>query len=371
MPVDNLLFGATLALIVMGLWAVFDSSYVKTLDSSLTHNDALFFVKRQMVGVVFGLVSLTVMMRIGYWKLRKLAVPLMITALVLLLAVWIPHVGRVENHAARWIKMGPLQFQPSELAKIAVILYVSALLSRPHCNMKSFMDGIFPALLVTALALALIEREPDLGTAFVLFLAFMTILYLAGAEMHHLLAILAGAGLVVLMFGFVFGHRQGRITAFLHPDKDKEGIGYQIFHSRLAVGSGRVTGVGLGHGREKYYLPQGDSDFIFATVAEETGFAGSVVMLLLMGLVGWRGFDIAYKTRDRFGMLLAIGISSLISWQAITNVAVATASIPATGVPLPFISYGSTSLIVLLTGIGVLLNIAQNPVPPSEGRAIT
>ncbi len=194
----------------------------------------------------------------------------------------------------------------------------------------------------------------------------MTIFFLAGARKRHLALITAVAFVAVLLIGFQFGHRAGRITAFLHPEKDMQGIGYQIYHARLAVGSGLWVGEGLGQGREKYYLPQGNSDFIFATMAEELGFVGCLPVLLALCVVGWRGFRIALRTRDRFGQLLATGIAALISWQALINIAVVTGSIPATGVPLPFISLGSSSLILLLAGIGILLNIAQHPVPPGQ-----
>ncbi len=366
LPVDRLLFAATLALLVIGLWMVFDSSYVKTLDSPKLGNDAFFFVKRQAVGAIVGLFALFTLMRVGYWNLRRLAVPLMLLGLGLLCTVWLPHIGINENHANRWVAFGPIRFQPSEFAKLSLILYLAALLSRPHGNVRELSEGLGPPLTITAFYLILIEREPDLGTAFVLFLAVLTQCFLAGARKRHLLLVCAVGGLAVLLLGFGFGHRSGRITAFLHPDKDRQGIGYQIFHSELAIGSGGLFGTGLGQGKQKYFLPQGNSDFIFATLAEELGLFRTVPVLLLLCLVGWRGFRIACQTKDRFGALLAAGIAALISWQALINVAVATASIPATGVPLPFISYGSSSLVFLLAGIGILLNIAQHPLPPGQ-----
>lgn len=364
MPVDNILIGATFALVVIGMCMVFDCSYIKTVDSP--HPDTFFFVKKQAFGAIVGLIAMAIMSRIGYWQLRKIALPLMITSLALLLAVWVPHIGVNKNHALRWIALGSLQFQPSELAKVALILYVCAVLSRADCKIRSFAEGLGPALTVSALTLILIEREPDLGTAAVLFLAVFTLLFLAGTRKRVLLLILIASVSAVLLLGFGFSHRHGRITAFLHPERDRQGVSYQIYHSVLAVGSGELTGVGLGQGHEKYYLPQGDTDFIFATVAEELGFAQTVPILLLLLLVGARGFVIARKTKDRFGALIAAGIAALISWQALINIAVATASIPATGVPLPFISYGSTSLVMLMAGVGILLNIAQHPMRPLQ-----
>lgn len=367
MPVDQTLFATTLTLLVIGLWMVFDSSFVKTLDSGKMGFDAFYFVKRQGVGALLGIAALFLMMQIGYWNLRRWAVPLMVLGLVLLGGVWLPHFGVVQNHAHRWLKIGPLSFQPSEFAKMTLILYLAALLSRPHCNVRHLGErGLAPALLVSGLYLLLIEREPDLGTAAVLFLGVLTQLILAGARRRHITLILGAAMLALFLATVGFGHRGHRITTFLHPELDKQGIGYQIYHARLGIGSGEWLGTGFGQGKEKYFLPQGNSDFIFATLAEEVGFVGSVLLLALLGLVGWRGFRIAMQTRDRFGALLAGGIASIISWQAIINIATATGSIPATGVPLPFISNGSTSLIFLLAGIGVLLNIAQYPTPPTE-----
>lgn len=369
MPVDIVLFGATLALVVIGLWMVFDTSYVRTLDNARVGHDAFYYVKRQAVGAIVGLFALFAMMRVGYWKLRRFAAPLMLIGIVSLCCVWVPGLGIERNNAWRWIDIGPVEFQPSEFAKIALLLYLAALLSRPDLNVRYLGErGLSSPLFVSAITLLLIEREPDLGTAFVLFLAVLTQLFLSGARKRHIALICLVCGLAVIAVGFRgdgVGHRSGRITAFLNPEADKTGQGFQVYHSRLAVGSGGWMGQGLGQGKEKYFIPQANSDFVFATLAEEFGFARTVPVLLLLFLVGWRGFRIAWYTKDRFGSLLAGGLASLISWQALVNIGVATASIPATGVPLPFISLGSTSLVFLMASIGILLNIAQHPTPPA------
>lgn len=368
LPIDLWLFAGTVALVVLGLWLVFDASYVKSLDSVSQSHDAYFFVKRQAAGAIVGLFALFTLMRVGYWHLRGRALFGMILGLAMLWAVKIPGLGHHVLGAWRWIRIGPVNFQPSEVAKMLLVLYAAALLSRPHCQVRILgAQGLLPLLLVTGFYLLLIEREPDLGTAIVLFLAILTQIYLAGARKRHIGLILAASSLAVLLIGFSgagTGHRQGRITAFLHPEEHLQDSGFQVYHAQLAIGSGEWLGQGMGRGREKYLLPQGNSDFIFATYAEEFGFVGCLVLIGLMGLVGWRGFMIAAQTRDRFGALLAGGIAALISWQALVNIAAATGSIPATGVPLPFISDGSTSLIVLLGGVGILLNIAQHPMPP-------
>ncbi|MCW3053233.1 MAG: Bacterial cell division rane protein [Chthonomonadales bacterium] len=363
LPVDALLFGTMLALIVIGLLMVVDSSYVKTLDSLRAGHDAYYDLKKQVGGVVVGLFAMVAVMRIGYWRLKEWAVPLAVMGGILLLAVWFPHIGQHENGAARWVKIG-IRFQPSEIAKLTLLLYVAAQLARPACKIRHLTEGLGPTLIVAAFYLLAIEREPDLGTAFALFLAVLSQLFLAGARRRHIALILASCGLLAFFVIGMSKHRQESMSAFLDPGKYERGIGYQVYHARLAVGSGGWEGMGIGQGREKSYLPESDTDFIFATMAEELGFFWLLPILGLLIVIGGRGFWIAFNTKDRFGQVLAGGIASLISWQALINIAVATGSIPATGVPLPFMSFGSTSLVSLMVGVGLLLNIAQHPVPP-------
>lgn len=365
LPVDVLLFGTMLALIVIGLLMVVDSSYVKTLDSLRAGHDAYYDLKKQIAGVVFGLFMMGVVMRVGYWRLKQWAVPLVVIGGALLLAVWLPHIGHHENNAARWVKIG-IKFQPSEVAKLTLLIYIAAQLARPACKIRHLTEGLGPTLCVTGFYLLAIEREPDLGTAIALFFAVLSQLFLAGARRRHIALILAGCGLAAFFVIGMSKHRQESMSAFLDPGKYQQGIGYQVYVARLAVGSGGWTGMGIGQGREKSYLPESDTDFIFATMAEELGFFWTLPILTLLALIGGRGFWIAYNTKDRFGQILAGGIASLISWQALINIAVATGSIPATGVPLPFLSFGSTSLVALMIGIGLLLNIAQHPTPPTQ-----
>ena len=365
LPVDALLFGTMLALIVIGLLMVVDSSYVKTLDSLRAGHDAYYDLKKQVGGVLVGLLAMATVMRLGYWRLKQWAVPLVVIGAVLLLAVWMPHIGQHENGASRWVRIG-IRFQPSEIAKLTLLLYVAAQLARPACKIRHLTEGLGPTLCVTAFYLVAIEREPDLGTAFALFFAVISQLFLAGARRRHIALILAVCSLATFFFIGMSKHRQESIAAYLDPGRYQQGIGYQGWHARLAVGSGGLTGMGVGQGREKSYLPESDTDFIFATMAEELGFFWLLPVLGLLVLIGGRGFWIAYNTKDRFGQILAGGIASLISWQALINIAVATGSIPSTGVPLPFLSFGSTSLVTLMVGIGLLLNIAQHPTPPTQ-----
>ena len=366
-PMDFWLFGATLILVVIGLLMVVDSSYIQELN----HNQAVFhFLSHQGTGALIGLAAMFVMMRVGYWRLREWAFPIMIIGMILLIAVFIPHVGYHEGFATRWIGTRRIHFQPSEVAKFCLIIYVAKLLSMPRIKLNrgesAALLWLGPPLAITAIYLLLIEREPDMGTMVVLFLAVLTQLYLAGMRKRQLAIVLGLTGVAAVLMISVFAHRSHRIETFLHPERDPQGVGFQVMHARLAVGSGAWFGMGWGRGREKYYLPEANSDFVFATMAEELGFVGLLPVLGLLVLVGIRGFVIAQSSRDRFGALLAGGLTALISWQALINMGVATASLPATGVPLPFISYGSSSLVMLLASVGVLLSIGQHPAPPGQ-----
>jgi cell division protein FtsW len=364
---DFWLFGTTLVLVVVGILMVVDSSYVQELN----HNRAVFqFALRQGTGALIGLGAMFLMMRIGYWRLCDWAFPLMLLGMTLLALVFVPHVGYHEGFSARWIGTPRVHFQPSELAKFCLIVYVAKLLSLPRAKPRrgesSALLLVGPPLAIATVYLLLIEREPDLGTAAVLFLAVLTQLFLGGVRKRHIAMILMATAIIGVLMVCVFRHRSNRIDIFLHPEKDPQGIGFQVMHARWAVGSGEWLGMGWGRGREKYYLPEANSDFVFATMAEELGFLGVLPVLGLLIIVGVRGFIIAQSARDRFGALLAAGLTALISWQALINMGVATAAIPATGVPLPFISYGSSSLVMLLASVGVLLSIGQHPARPGQ-----
>ncbi|HLJ56800.1 MAG TPA: putative lipid II flippase FtsW [Chthonomonadaceae bacterium] len=364
---DFLLFGSTLILVVVGLLMVVDSSYVQELN----HNKAIFhFLGKQATGAIIGLAAMLLIMRVGYWRLRAVAFPLAVVGVLLLFACFIPHIGYSENNATRWIGTKSIHLQPSEFAKLFLIIYVAKLLSLPRAKPRRGENALLlwlgPPLAIMAIYVVLIEREPDLGTAAVLFLAVMVQLFLAGVRKRHLAIILGVTAMCAILFVSVFQHRGHRIETFLHPERDPQGRGFQMTHATLAVASGEWLGMGWGRGREKYYLPEANSDFVFATMAEELGFVGVLPVIGLLVIVGVRGFMIAQRARDRFGALLAGGLTALISWQALINMGVATGSIPATGVPLPFISYGSSSLVMLLASIGVLLSISQHPAPPGQ-----
>lgn len=372
MPADNVLFLAVICLVAVGVCMAFNTSFFRIGIREFATNPASSFgnVIQQFKGVIAGLLVMWGITKIGYWKLRQIAVPLMFLGGFLLLACWFPGIGIEKGGAHRWVRLG-MMFQPSELAKIGLIIYLAALMSRANFRVHEFNDfGLRPAVVVSAIYFLLIEREPDLGTAAVVIATALTMMFMAGAKLRHLAGVVGVGLLLVVMVGMRHGgvaHRNQRIVAYLNPESDPKGIGYQVRHARYAVGSGRLLGEGIGQGKEKLYLPQSDSDFVFCTLAEELGFVRLLPILTLYVVVAWRGFAIAQKTKDRFGALLASGVASLISWQAVLNIGVATTLLPATGVPLPFISTGATSLFALMAGIGILLSVSQHPnVVPSE-----
>lgn len=359
-PAETILLVAVFILVAIGVLVVFDASFPMSINSDRAGHNPLFFGTQQAKGLFAGLLGMALAIRIGYTGLRRWAGTLMAAGAVLLCLVWAPHhIGIAKQHAARWVHLG-LTFQPSEIAKLTLVMFLAHMLSRPDCRVKHLTEGIIAPLAAAGLYMLLIFAEPDLGTALVVFATFLTMILIAGARKRHVAAIILLAPIVILARGGLKPGQLQRIQVFAQQGDNPTGPGYQTFHSKLAIGSGQYTGVGWGAGREKYYLPEANSDFIFATIGEELGFVGTTAILVLFALVSWCGFTIARQTEDPFGRLLAVGLTALITWQALINVAVVTISIPATGVPLPFISYGSTSLVLTLISVGLLVSISQN-----------
>jgi cell division protein FtsW len=365
-PMDSLLLWLTFLLLGIGIVSVYDASYAIAVEK--LHGDSFHFVKMQAAWAGVGLLALLGATRLPYWKWKKVAVIGLALSVFLLLAVLIPHVGITVNHARRWLGHGQIRFQPSELAKLVLVLYLARMLAGSLKIKTHPKQGLAPPLIVIGILAALIAKEPDLGTALVLSATGLVMLFLAGARPAHLGAILGAAAVAVALFVAFEPYRAHRITAFLDPKADQYHTGYQVWHALIALGSGGVGGMGLGEGREKLFIPEPRTDFIFPVIAEEWGLIGTLALVALFVFVAARGFGIAYRTRDPFGALLAAGITTLISVQALINMAVATASIPDTGVPLPFISYGGSSLVLMMLGMGILLNISCYPDGP-EGPA--
>ena len=367
-PVDRLLIYLTLILICVGIFMVYSASYAFSIEHF--HGDSFHFVKRQALWAGVGLVALLIALRIPYWHWKlsaKLGVAL---SAFLLLAVLVPHVGISIGGARRWLGHGAINLQPSELAKLALIVYLARAATANAKAMQDLQHGLLKPLLVIGMLAALIAKEPDMGTAIVLTGTGLVMLSMAGARAKHMTGLIGGAVVIGALYAVSKPYRLHRLTAFLDPKADQYHTGYQVWHALIALGSGGVTGFGLGEGREKLYLPMANTDFIFPVIAEEWGLIGTLALLVVFLLIAWRGFNIAYHTKNPFGTLLAAGLTTMISLQALLNISVATASLPNTGVPLPFISYGGSSLVLMMACIGLLLNVSRYPEGPNAKNKV-
>ncbi|MBE3583100.1 MAG: putative lipid II flippase FtsW [Limnochordaceae bacterium] len=351
---DIPLLAASVLLLGLGLVMVFSASYVQALAES---GDPLFYVKRQLQGAVLGSLALILFARVDYHYWRRFTWPLVGLATVLLVTVLF--VGREIAGAKRWIPLGPINLQSSEVAKIALVLALADWGVRRRFWLRSFWKGYLPPLLLGVVFFGLIMLEPDLGTGLTIVGTTVLVLFVAGVSGWQLLGTaLAGLPAVAYLI-WSEPYRWRRIVGFLNPWADPAGAGYQTIQSLLAVGSGGLFGVGLGASRQKfYYLPEQHTDFIFGIIGEELGFLGAVFVVLLFLVLGWRGLRAALRAPDLYGTLLATGLAGLIVIQAFLNIGVVTGVLPVTGVTLPFISYGSSSLVVSLASVGILLNIA-------------
>jgi len=360
---DKWLFSATIALCLLGAVMIFSASAV-TAESQYGHS--YIFLVRQALWLVAGLFGMFALMRTDYRKLREPAVIYTTVCIVLLLLVGTFFLDK--SHAThRWIKLGPANIQPSELAKLAVILYLAWFLdlqrrsaASMEFNKQDFLQTILPAVAPVLLIVGLIVAQPDLGTSVDVLLVATAILFVAGLSWKWL-AVGAAAAMPVLYFLITgVGYRNARLLAFLHPDSDPQGAGFQLMQSLIAVGSGGFSGVGLMESKQKlFYLPEAHTDFIYAVISEELGFVGALLVLGLFAVYGWRGLRAAFNAPDNFGRLLATGITTLVLSQALINFAVVLGMVPTKGIPLPFVSYGGSSLLVMLLATGVLLNVSQ------------
>jgi len=359
-PPDPVLIGVVLALCAFGLVMVFSAGAV---FAGKRYGDPAFFLKRELVYAAVGLPALWLALRIDYSLYRRLTYPLLVVAIVLLGAVLV--VGSRAGGAIRWFRLGPLSFQPAELAKLALCVYLAALLARKAEKVRDFSAGFLPPLLVTGVMVALLLKQPDLGTAVIFGVVALALLFLAGTRTSYLiLAVLAAAPVGwKLIVGTPW--RMRRMLAFIDPWAFRQDVGYQITESLISVGSGGATGLGLGDGRQKlFFLPEAHTDFILSIVGEELGLIGILSVTACFGVVAWRGLRAAYRARDLFGCYLAFGITATFTLQALINMGVVLGSLPTKGLPLPFVSYGGTSLVMSLFMAGVLGNIsARNPEP--------
>ncbi len=354
-PVDSWLLGVVLLLVLSGEILVFNTTYFYASDR---YDDPYVFVWKHNIALGLGILGSFIVVALPSTVYRKLAYPILLVAVGSLLLVLLYDVGPGRVH--RWISFGSFNFQPSELAKGAVVLYGASALTKKAGRIDSFVDGLLPPLLVVGSVAVLIGLEPDMGGAVFVCLLFAALIFVAGARVRHL-AFLSGLGIFCLAMGiFSAGYRAERFFAFLNQSSDLRGAGYQLHQSLLAFGAGGVNGVGLGESRQKmFYLPEAHTDFVFAVVGEETGLWGTTAIVVLFGLLGLRGISIAVHHPTSFGRLLAFGVTFLIVCQAGLNMAVAVGLLPTTGLPMPFVSYGGSAMVMFLVYVGLLLGLSR------------
>lgn len=355
---DFIILFTTMTLLAIGMVMVFSASAVIAMEN---RQDLYFHLRRQAFWSILGLIGMVILSNYDYWKLKRWTNVILLASFILLLAVFIPGLGIEIYGAKRWIEIGGFTGQPSDLAKVALLLFAAAYLSRKDIRVEKFTEGTLPVLGVMGIFFGLILLQPDLGTAVAIAGTIMIIIFVAGMPLQQifLLGLSATPLLGYLMVSKPY--RMRRLLSFRDPWADPLNTGYQIIQSLYALGPGGLFGVGLGRSRQKFfYLPEPHSDFIFAIIGEELGFIGAASVLLLFFLLLWRGFKVALMAPDLFGSLLATGITAMIGLQALMNIGVVTGSIPVTGINLPLISAGGSSLLFTMCSIGVLLNISKH-----------
>ncbi len=354
---DFILVILTLLLLTIGLIMVYSASAVW---ATYKFDDSFFFAKRQLLFAGVGVIAMFFLMNVDYWTWRTWAKMLIIVCFFLLIAVLIPGIGMERNGSRSWIGVGAFSIQPSEFMKLAMIAFLAKFLSENQKKITSFKKGLLPSLGLVFTAFGIIMLQPDLGTGTVMVGTCIVMIFVSGARVIHFvwLGLLGVAGFVGLVLSAPY--RIKRITSFLDPWEDPLGSGFQIIQSLYAIGPGGLFGQGLGQSRQKFfYLPEPQTDFIFAILAEELGFIGGSLVILLFGLLLWRGVKIALGAPDLYGSFLAIGIITMVAIQVMINIGVVTGLMPVTGITLPFLSYGGSSLTLMLMAMGVLLNVSR------------
>lgn len=357
-PVDKPFLVTIAILLAFGLLMIMSAgvSY-----GQVRFGDSYYFFKQQILGLFVGSIVLYITANIDYHIWRKLVMPIFGVALIFLILVFVPGIGVNVYGATRWIELGPIMFQPSEVMKLSIILYLAAWLSeKGEKKVSDFNEGLVPFLGILSLISFLIINQPDTGTLGVICLVSMSIFFTAGAQIKHILSLIGGGIAALGVLILLAPYRLARLTVFLNPDHDPMGAGYQVSQALLAVGTGGLFGAGLGQSRQKFnYLPEPVTDSIFAVIGEEFGFIGAVLLVSLFLYLAWRGLRIAQGAPDMFGRLIVVGVVSWIVFQSFINISAIIGLIPLTGIPLPLISYGGTSLAVILAGLGIVLNVSR------------
>lgn len=362
---DYLLSMIVFILVVFGLIMLSSASVVQSYENT---GDTYYYFQHQLIwGVIIGLVAMFIFIRIPYEKYKKLGAAMLMTIFALLISVLI--LGQKLGGSRSWIFIGSFSFQPTEMIKLLFVLYLAIWFEKRQRKISSFHEGFLPFLVLLVAIAMFIALQPDLGTMGVILLTAVVIFYEAGGKLSHILFLLAAsiAGLFVMLQ--IFPHAAQRFTAFLHPELDPQGIGYQINQAVLALGSGGFFGLGLGNSRQKFnYLPEASGDSIFAIIGEELGFVFTLILIILFVLIAIRGFRIARQTENLFGKLVAVGITTWIVFQAFLNIAGISNLIPLSGIPLPLISYGGSAMVVTLAAFGILLNISRYTQEPARNN---
>ncbi|MCK9478629.1 MAG: putative lipid II flippase FtsW [Firmicutes bacterium] len=345
-----------MALLAFGLIMVFSAS---SESARYNFSNAYFFIQKQIIWAAISIVAMVMLANFDYHRFGKLAFPILLASIIML--VMVIFIGEDIKGGKRWLNLGFASFQPSEVAKIAIIIFFSCSLSKNPGILNKFWRGLVPYLAIIGVFAGLLMCEPHFSGTVVLAGIGLVILFVAGAKGSHLFML--GSPAVVAGWYLIISeeYRWKRITAFLDPFKDKLGDGWQIIQSLYAIGSGGIFGLGLGRSRQKFlYIPEPHNDFIFSILCEELGFIGAMLTILLFAALIWRGIKIAMNAPDTFGSLMAVGITALIAIEVIINIAVVTSSMPVTGMPLPFFSYGGTSLLIIMCCMGIMLNISRH-----------
>jgi cell division protein FtsW len=347
------------ALLMLGCLMVLNTTYFMGQEKT---GDAFHFFKLHLIHVVVGLVMLILLSQFSLRGLRRLWIPITVISVVMLIALYIPGLGINRGGARRWLRLGPYVCEPVEFVKLAVVFFLAEFLSKRQERIRLLEQGPLPAILCIAPIALMVLKQPDLGNTVMIVLVLFAMLYAAGARLTHL-GEAGGLALGILVLQTMArSYRMRRVTAFLHPWETARGAGFQLIQSFIALGAGGGWGVGLGEGRQKmYYLPQAHTDFIFAVVGEEFGILGGVIVVALFCVILFRGMKIAHDEPDPFASLLAVGLTASLSFQALINMAVVIGLIPTKGLPLPFLSYGGTAIMMSMAALGALLALGRRP----------
>ena len=344
-------------LIAIGVVMIYSASAIYGYEKM---GDSLYFLKRHIIYLSIGYIVMFGVMLMDVNILRRFSKHIMLFSAALLVLVLIPGLSRSISGARRWFSFGPVTFQPSELVKIALIIYIADLAARKTGDIRSFLSGYLPAILVMGGCVGLVLLEPDLGTAIDMAAIVLLMLFISGVKVSYITLTLLASLPVLYFLLFSVPYRRKRLMIFLNPWEDRRGAGFQIIQSLIALGSGGIFGVGLGQSRQKlFYLPEAYTDFIFSIIGEELGLLGTMTVILLFGLFVWQGMRVSLSSHDSFGRVLSFGVVSMIALEAVINIGVTSGAFPTKGLPLPLVSYGGTSLIFHMMAIGLVLNVAK------------